>query len=123
MKEQLEKIASELDKAADFIEKYEGEVSSIKEKEAAKIQEETTKKRAAILNPIKKKLASIVDESEIEEKLKEASTETLELISKGFAKEAEESIENDWGNVEESKNSRGKMAGYKDPIEAFALGD
>jgi hypothetical protein len=117
----FEKIASDLEKAADFIEKIEAaEVMEKKASEEAVVKSDEEKRRA-IIAPIKEKLATITDESEIDEKLKTASFEALELISKGFNSQSK--VEDNWGNVVENKGGKGKFAGYRDPIEAFAMGD
>jgi uncharacterized protein YwqG len=124
----LEKIASEIDQAADYIESQEKKDESVRAEGEDKKKAEEETKRKEMMTPIKEKLSTMVDESEIDEKLKSASTDALELISKSLSKSADSKVEDDWGNVVEppkfNKNdSRGKYAGYKDPIEAFAMGD
>jgi lysyl-tRNA synthetase class I len=117
----FEKLASDLEKAADFIERIEGQETTAKVAEESAKVKEAEDKRKAIIAPIKEKLSNITDENEIEEKLKTASVEALELISKGFNSDSK--VEDSWGNVEVNKGGKGKFAGYRDPLEAFAMGD
>jgi hypothetical protein len=143
MEELLEKVASELDKMAEYVEEKENsdlqakkeaeETEKVKKAEQADIekkekeekekvaQEAEKKKRAEVLNPIREKLSQVVDEEELK-KLDNASIETLEVIKKGFETEK---VADSWGDIEEEKTpkGRGKSAGYKDPIEAFAMGE
>lgn len=119
----LLKVASKLEEAADYIETIENVSLGEKEKEAQKIANEEKEKRARIMAPLKEKLTDIPEE-ELEEKMKTASTDLLELIGKSFKDDKPEiQAQDEWGNVEELKNSQGKYAGYRDPIEAFAMGD
>lgn len=125
----LEKVASQLEKAADYIEKYETVEIQEKEKQASLKVEEDTKKRDKVVSPIKNKLAEAgCDDSEIELALEKTPTEALNVIKKAMNCEDDEdyseTVDDNWGSVEESKiGSKAKQAGYLDPLAAFAMGD
>jgi hypothetical protein len=136
----LEKIASELENAAKYIESKEAEEMEKKEESKAKEDEdkkteekkkeddkkEEEQKKEALLAPIKEKLSKVVDADEVTKKLSSLnsnSLETLELLSKGFQSDK---VAEEWGTIEETKvapKGRSKNAGYRDPIEAFAMGE
>jgi hypothetical protein len=118
----FEKLASDLEKTAAFIETIEGKEFSVKRAEEDAKVKEAEEKRKAALAPLKEKLSNAVtDEDEIEEKLKTASVEALELIGKGLSSASK--VDEGWGSVDENKGGKGKYAGYRDPLEAFAMGD
>lgn len=120
----LEKVASDLEAAADYIESYETKISEEQAEVNAQKEAEENKKRAEVMAPLKETLATIgEDDSEIEEKLKSASIEALELIGKTIKSQKEAAVQEDWGSAEPTnkKGGTGKYAGYKDPIEAFAM--
>ena len=119
----LEKVASQLEKAADYIEKHENEELAAKEKEAQEKKAQEDKERSELVAPVKEKLSSLVEDENIEDVLKNTPMDALKLIKKSFEeKKASEAKEN-WGKVEEKKvsDSKDKFAGYRDPLEAFAM--
>lgn len=115
----LEKIALDLESAADYIENHENE--SMDKEEATKQEEakEKESKKQAMIAPIKEKLAHIFSEEEVDERLKTASDDVIDMMNKSL----DQKVSEDWGKVEEHKGGKGKYAGYTDPIEAFAMGD
>lgn len=130
----LIKIASELDRVADFlqkvgeeVEKKEDEAKTEEKKKEDDTKEEEEKKEASkredLIAPIREALSKIADDGEVVSRLNATPTETLELLKRGFE---EKTVTDGWGSIEENRSTvggRGKQAGYRDPIEAFAMGD
>ena len=130
----LEKVAQELEKAADIIQTLEAkkaeessEETKKKEDEDKKKKEEAEAKKEAALKPIRESLGEL--DKLAEEKLNSTSIEVLEMMSKTLAKASEKtassssSDKDDWGNIEGNKGTSSKSAGYLDPVQAFCARD
>lgn len=131
MENLLEKVAQELENAANYISGIEAskhknaeekavEEQGKKEKEEATQKEVELKKVEDLVNPLVEQFSDV--DKEASEKLKKAPIEVLEMLHKNMSKTA--SVSDNWGAIEKSKAQKGnKFAGYSDPIEAFCAMD